>query len=170
MTHKHNQTGKINFGNIMLSLLVIGVLVVIGLMVTLYLQLANTPRETEQRVQAQQQQASIEMMTPDNKVITSYSETQPIAPAPTDTHTHDSTPSLEEDTAPEPKKINKKITKNTEPEHELTEEDRQMKGAVPLVPNNIKRPEVDSKPTERPRKTTVPRQDKSSQDAIDNLF
>lgn len=65
---RKRETGKITFGNIMLSLLVVGVFVVIGLITKLYLELTHTPQETAANYQRQQEkQAQVEIMCPGDK-------------------------------------------------------------------------------------------------------
>ena len=48
-TNRKNK-GKITFGNIMLTLLVLGLFVVIGLIGTLYVTLTKTPEQTRARL------------------------------------------------------------------------------------------------------------------------
>lgn len=60
--------GKITFGNIMLTLLVLGLFVVIGLIGTLYVTLTKTPEQTAANYKREQEsQAQIECWSPTNK-------------------------------------------------------------------------------------------------------
>ena len=62
------QKGKITFGNILLTLLVLGVFVVIGLIATLYVQLTRTPQVTQENYRREQEQrANVECLSPTQK-------------------------------------------------------------------------------------------------------
>ena len=66
-TNRKNK-GKITFGNIMLTLLVLGLFVVIGLIGTLYVTLTKTPEQTAANYKREQEsQAQIECWSPTNK-------------------------------------------------------------------------------------------------------
>ena len=66
-TNRKNK-GKITFGNIMLTLLVLGLFVVIGLIGKLYITLTQTPAETAANYKREQEsQTQIECWSPTNK-------------------------------------------------------------------------------------------------------
>ena len=68
MFTRYKNKGKITFGNIMLTLLVLGLFVVIGLIGKLYITLTQTPAETAANYKREQEsQAQIECWSPTNK-------------------------------------------------------------------------------------------------------
>lgn len=68
MFTSNKNKGKITFGNIMLTLLVLGLFVVIGLIGTLYVTLTKTPEQTAANYKHEQEsQAQIECWSPTNK-------------------------------------------------------------------------------------------------------
>ena len=68
MFTRYKNKGKIPFGNIMLTLLVLGLFVVIGLIGTLYVTLTKTPEQTAANYKREQEsQAQIECWSPTNK-------------------------------------------------------------------------------------------------------
>lgn len=68
MFTRYKNKGKITFGNIMLTLLVLGLFVVIGLIGTLYVTLTKTPEQTAANYKREQEsQAQIECWSPTNK-------------------------------------------------------------------------------------------------------
>lgn len=63
MAQVEQKRSKFTFGNILLTLLVLGTFAVIGLMVKLYIELTKTPEKTVQMHQEQEKQ-KIEVMSP----------------------------------------------------------------------------------------------------------
>ncbi len=80
-TNRKNK-GKITFGNIMLTLLVLGLFVVIGLIGTLYVTLTKTPEQTAANYKREQEsQAQIECWSPTNKTGRDCGASTPAAQA-----------------------------------------------------------------------------------------
>ena len=80
-TNRKNK-GKITFGNIMLTLLVLGLFVVIGLIGTLYVTLTKTPEQTAANYKREQEsQAQIECWSPTNKSVRDCGASTPAAQA-----------------------------------------------------------------------------------------
>lgn len=85
MSKAEKKSRKITFGNIMLTLLVLGIFIVIGLMTALYLELSKTPERTAATFQREQQeQAKVEVMNPNNKetILRDANASAPVATKP----------------------------------------------------------------------------------------
>ncbi|ULJ61404.1 hypothetical protein [Wielerella bovis] len=69
MAKTEKKSRSFTFGNFLLSLLVLGLFVVIGLMVMLYLELSRTPETTAANYQRQQEKVSqVQVLSPNDKM------------------------------------------------------------------------------------------------------
>lgn len=191
MTHKTFSAGKITFGTILLTLLVLGTFVVGGLMYTLYRELTETPEKTA-NWHEQQQKQQIEVMSPDGKpgervyrapgqpAAASVPTAATTAPPAAQTGTAASAPppsALEGEAAPKiptaKKPQAKKPTAATDipAEQPLRPEPapHTTAGEVPLRPTNTA-PRDSGEQRERPLKPLPSGGQKGSGDAIEELF
>ena len=91
MTHKKERS--ITFGKVMLTLLVVGVFIVIGLLITLYLTVISTPERTAAATQLIEASAPCVNYIPPNSSALTASEAQNIKTTPMSASTTPSTSS-----------------------------------------------------------------------------
>lgn len=194
MNQIENQKSKLTFGNILLSLLVIGTFIVCGLMFKLYIELTKTPEKTAQMYAEQQQ---VEVMLPNAKLgdkviyrdvgasaprvpqintVTVQASEEPIAKDTTITQKALSAGSATVvQKAATAKKNTLKSQKNTSVETNANAVENKIKGEIPLNPTNVQpvvsreRVTTPNEPKERTLKPTNVNKTKPK-DAIDELF
>lgn len=116
MAKTEKKSRSFTFGNFLLSLLVLGLFVVIGLMVMLYLELSRTPETTAANYQRQQEKVSqVQVLSPNDKMGDNpvYRDKQASAPQVLDTPKEAVSPEPVEMVASEPvEKINNAALSN----------------------------------------------------------
>lgn len=195
MKHTERNNRKLTFGNILLTLLVLGTLVVIGLMGKLYIELTKTPEKTEQmHKERQQNNQQVEVMSPNakpgdepvyrnNTLTASKPVVAPSAQQATtnlDVPATNNEPLLDNpvltDTGVSSANVNKKTNQvkkdNKNKEQIRVETDTNVvAGERPLIPTNA--PSRQQQPVASPQQKEIPlkpRESKKSNDAIDELF
>lgn len=155
-------TKRITFGNIMVTLLVLGTFTVIGLLGKLYIELTKTPDNTAARQQQQQQQQQTQLISPDAKKKPEYNNDNQNASAAVATNNPrvqaaQPTTVSSMAMASEPSNINtmplttsankkpqtpKKVT--TPSRDENTQANGNLSGEVPLQPTNAPAPRANN--------------------------
>lgn len=193
MTQVEKNAGKITFGNILLTLLVLGTFIVGGLMYKLYQELTETPEKTANWHQ-NQQQLPVEVMSPNAAPGSErvYRPAGASAPAPA------AVPAAQTAAAPAPTAASAAAPVNPNaltsgeaaprkpaaPKRNAAAEtsvkaqssnaaETPSDGGVPLHPINVPTPQAAPKPVEQLKERPLkprPAEGQKSNDAIEELF
>lgn len=195
MTQVEKNAGKITFGNILLTLLVLGTFVVGGLMYKLYQQLTETPEKTANWHQ-NQQQLPVEVMSPNAAPGSErvYRPAGASAPTPAAVPTAQTAPAPATAAASAvaapvnpnaltageaaPRKPAAAPKRNTAAEAQGGNNGAEASSdsGVPLLPTNVTHapaPQAAPKPAEQPKERPLkprPAEGQKSGDAIEELF